>query len=91
MTQNDKPNTIRSLFDEAEGLMKDLGVCADSDSDEYQSTLNAALAKYQQCKDEIPQASLFSLNESLEDLATSDMRWQLPTRPVSCTNRHSDT
>lgn len=66
--------TIRSLFDSADKKRKSLDSFFDSNSDEYQDKLNAAISELEQCKDLISRASLFSMNEGLEEVATGDLR-----------------
>ena len=78
MSNESSPETsIRALFDKAEALRLSLESQPNPNSPAYQQALLAALQKYEECKKLINQASLFSLNESLEDLATSDMRYYL--------------
>lgn len=75
MSNETTPETsIRALFDKAESLKIALESQPNPNSPAYQQTLLFALSKYEECKKLINQASLFSTNESLEDLATSDMR-----------------
>jgi immunoglobulin-binding protein 1 len=75
-------SSIRTLLTEADALKEELGSYPDSNSDEYQSKLSAALKKYEDAKDVVARASMFSLNESLEDMATADMRYKAPLRGV---------
>jgi hypothetical protein len=74
-TASEQQSSVRSLFAEADSLRRRLSIYPDSNSVEYQDNLWTSIAKYEQCKNVIHQASLFSLNESLEDVATSDMRY----------------
>lgn len=75
MSDDTSPDpTIRSLFESADKKRKDLDSFFDSNSDAYQDKLNAAISELEQCKDLIARASLFSMNESLEDVATGDLR-----------------
>jgi len=73
-SSDDQQSSISSLLREADVLKDLLSSYPDSNSDEYQTKLNLAIKKCQQCKDLVTRASLLSLNESLDDLATSDMR-----------------
>lgn len=72
---DDQQRSISSLLREADILKDQLNGYPNSAGDEYQTKLDLAIKKYQQCKDLVARASLLSLNESLEDLATSNMRW----------------
>lgn len=73
--ETDQQKSISSLFSEADALKDDLANFPDSNGNEYQTRLLLAIHKYEQIKDVVSRASLFSLNESLEDLATADMRY----------------
>ncbi|KAI5848258.1 TAP42-like protein [Tricharina praecox] len=73
-SSDDQQSSISSLLREADILKDQLSSYPDTNGDEYQTKLGLAIKKYQQCKDLVARASLLSLNESLEDLATSDMR-----------------
>ncbi|KAA8904652.1 TAP42-like protein [Sphaerosporella brunnea] len=72
--QDTAAGTIKTLLVEADALKEELSNYPDSNSDEYQAKLCAAVSKYEQAKELVARASMFSLNESLEDLATADMR-----------------
>lgn len=74
MHDDNNNESIRSLFDAADAAKEELRGPYDSNSGHYQQSLQTAITKYQKCKDLINQASIFSLNESLEELSTSDLR-----------------
>jgi hypothetical protein len=67
--------SLRSKYETASSCEKDLDHFPDSNGEAHQERLRATIAMYRQCKDVIAQMSLFSANESLEDVATSEMRW----------------
>lgn len=73
--ETEQYSSINSLLAEADALNAELGNSLDSSSDEYQTKLQTAIAKYEQCSDLVARASVLSLNESLDDLATPDMRY----------------
>ena len=77
-TAEEQQNSISALLRDADVLKEKLNNFPGSNSEEYQATLVAALEKYQKSKDAVARASMFSLNESLEDLATADMRCARP-------------
>jgi len=82
---DDQQSSISSLLRDADTLKDQLGGYPNSTGDEYQKKLDLAIKKYQQCKDLVARASLLSLNEPLEDLATSNMRWATTDGvPSSC-------
>lgn len=74
MPADDENDTIRSLFDSGDALRQKLDQFPNSNTAEYQRTLSQALSKYLKCKNFINQASLFSLNESLDDVTSGDIR-----------------
>ncbi|KAI5804979.1 TAP42-like protein [Geopyxis carbonaria] len=75
MHDDNNNESIRSLFDAAEATKRTLESLYDSNSDQYQQSLQIAITKYQKCKDLIDQASIFSVNESLEEISTSNLRY----------------
>lgn len=82
---DDQQSSISSLLRDADILKDQFSGYPNSTGDEYQKKLDLAIKKYQQCKDLVARASLLSLNEPLEDLATSNMRWATTDGvPSSC-------
>lgn len=77
--ETEQHSSINSLLEEADALNDELGNPLDCNSDEYQTKLRTAIAKYEQCNDLVARASMFSLNESLDDLATPDMKYYTPS------------
>ncbi|KAF8248617.1 TAP42-like protein [Wilcoxina mikolae CBS 423.85] len=67
-------SSIRSLLEDADALRDELSRFPDSNSDAYQTKLHSAISQYNKCQDIVERASTFGLNESLEDLTTSNMR-----------------
>ena len=64
-----EPQNLRSLFVAAKSEKSTLDSRPSSDSD-----LNAAISKLKQCHHLVEIASLFSPNESLEEIATGDLQ-----------------
>jgi immunoglobulin-binding protein 1 len=71
---DDQPKSIRALFLGAEQNRKALDSIYDNNSDEYQETLLTAIATYEECLKAAEQVSLFSPNETLEDISSSDLQ-----------------
>lgn len=64
------PTNLRSLFEAAKGAEKDLGIL-DSSENRYHDTLSRAIHSLEECQRLIQDMSLFSLNETADELATS--------------------
>ncbi|KAJ4296912.1 Type 2A phosphatase-associated protein 42 [Kalmusia sp. IMI 367209] len=71
----DEPKSIRALFLTAERLRNDLNSFPDSNSPTYQENLTSAIATYESCLALSEQVSLFSPNESLDDVSSSDIQY----------------
>lgn len=69
----DDSQSLRSLYDDAQRLRSSLDQTSGSSSIPFQDTLSQALALYEQCLKVSQQVSLFSPNESLEDVSTGDL------------------
>jgi immunoglobulin-binding protein 1 len=72
---NGHPQTLHSIFAAAKSQKCDLESSLETNSDSYHSEVNAAVLKFEECKQLISQLSLFSPNESLEDIATGDLQY----------------
>lgn len=66
--------TLRVCFEEAEAKRKTLENAFDSNSADFQENLTSAIEKYEECVKIAAQVSLFSPNESLEDIASGDLQ-----------------
>jgi hypothetical protein len=71
----DEPQTLKASFADAEAKRKSLDTIFDSGSDSYQEYVASAIAKYQECIRIAAEVSLFSSNETLEDIASSDLQF----------------
>lgn len=71
---DDEPQSIRALFVTAERLRNDLNNFPDSNSPTFQENLINAIATYESCLKLSEQVSLFSPNESLDDVSSSDIQ-----------------
>ncbi|KAL6710208.1 Type 2A phosphatase-associated protein 42 [Coniothyrium glycines] len=72
--ENESQN-IRSLFSSAERIREILSASYEPNSASYQENLNVAITTYQQCLKLAEQVSLFSPNETLEDITSSDLQY----------------
>jgi immunoglobulin-binding protein 1 len=70
----EEPQTIRSLFLTAERLENNISSSYDSSSPSYQDDLIKAITAYESCLKLADQVSLFSPNESLDDVSSSDIQ-----------------
>ncbi|KAJ2994052.1 hypothetical protein NUW58_g1655 [Xylaria curta] len=71
------PRTLKSVFQAAEGKRLAVEGSYEMTSPSYQDDVAAALQSYEECVQIIDKISLFSRNESLEDIATSDLPYLL--------------
>lgn len=73
----EQPQSLRFLFAAAKAEKTSLESRTDSNSDAYRSDVNATIAKFKECQRLVALLSLFSSNESLEDVATGDLQYFL--------------
>jgi immunoglobulin-binding protein 1 len=71
--------SLQEVFTEAESKRSQLASLPfdPSPTGRYQETLSASIAAYQECLKIADQVSLFSPNESLEDISTKDLQYLL--------------
>ncbi|PBP21905.1 type 2A phosphatase-associated protein 42 [Diplocarpon rosae] len=69
--------SIKSLFRLAEQQRKDIEASWDSNTATYQQNVAAAIATYDDCLKLADRLSLFSPNETLEDLTSGDLQYLL--------------
>ncbi|TVY25860.1 Uncharacterized protein LHYA1_G005656 [Lachnellula hyalina] len=67
--------SIKSLFSSAERQRKDIEASWDSNTAEYQQNLAAAIKSYDDCLKLTDRLSLFSPNETLEDVTSGDLQY----------------
>ncbi|KAL0933131.1 tor signaling pathway regulator [Colletotrichum truncatum] len=79
MSDEDKPQTLKSVFESAEKKRILLEKSYEASSPTYQDDLRTAISEYESCLDIISRAALFSPNESLEDLPTSSLPYLIIT------------
>ncbi|KAI1433140.1 TAP42-like family protein [Xylaria sp. CBS 124048] len=73
----EEPKTLKSVFQSAERKRLAIEGSYETTSPAYQAEVTAALQSYQECVQIIDKISLFSANESLEDISTSDLPYLL--------------
>ncbi|KAK7510984.1 type 2A phosphatase-associated protein 42 [Phyllosticta citriasiana] len=76
-TTDQEPKSLRALFEDAETKRKALESSHEYSGDEYQDNLSSAIATYNKCSKVADQVSLFSPNESLEDVSSGDLQYFL--------------
>lgn len=69
----DSPQSLRSLFASGKAQRKALESAIGTSSSEYQENLQAAIATFEACQSLVGQASLFSRNETVDDIASGDL------------------
>jgi immunoglobulin-binding protein 1 len=67
--------SIKSLYSSAEKHRQSIENSWDSNSSTYQENLAAAITTYEDCLKLADRISLFSPNETLEDLASGDLQY----------------
>ncbi|KAF3909429.1 hypothetical protein AA313_de0202193 [Arthrobotrys entomopaga] len=72
-----RPTSLKSLWEKAERQQKQLATFTDYNSTPYKLAVAEALDTISACKNLINDLSLFSTNETLEDVATSELRYFL--------------
>jgi hypothetical protein len=78
--------SIKSLFSSAERQRKDIEASWDSNTATYQQNLAAAISTYEDCLKLADRLSLFSPNETLEDLTSGDLQYVFLAFPKYCAN-----
>ncbi|OKL56279.1 hypothetical protein UA08_08462 [Talaromyces atroroseus] len=71
----EQPQSLRDLFQAAKAQKQSVESSAEPNSDAYRGEVSAAVAKLEECQRLISQVSLFSSNEGLEDIATTDLQF----------------
>ena len=74
-TMSNEPQSLRGLFSKAERAREELSSSYEANSPTYQENLSATIATYEECLKISEQVSLFSPNETLEDISSSDLQY----------------
>lgn len=69
--------SLRSVFDSAEQHRRDIENRSDSNSEAFQDKVTSAVQLYEECLVIADRISLFSPNETLEDISSSDLQYLL--------------
>ncbi|KAK3318447.1 TAP42-like protein [Apodospora peruviana] len=77
MDKEDEPRSLKEIFADADSKRLSLEQAHDTTSDSYTETVSAAVKGYQDCLRLINTFSIFSPNETLEDISTSDLPYLL--------------
>lgn len=72
---SNEDQSIRGLFSKAERAREELGESYEPNSPTYQENLENTIATYIQCLKKTEDFSLFSPNETLEDISSSDIQY----------------
>lgn len=70
----EESQSLRSLFTAAKDAKIALESRGDTNTESYRDAVNAAIAKFHECQRQIGILSLFSSNESLDDVSTGDIQ-----------------
>ena len=70
----DPPRNIRTLFNSGKQLLQQVEGSHDIASSAYQENLRTAITTFEECRKLADNISLFSQNESLEDIASGDLQ-----------------
>ncbi|RSL58042.1 hypothetical protein CEP54_008032 [Fusarium duplospermum] len=77
MASSDEPQSLRSLYEAAEEKRHALDNAFEATSPAYRADLEAALSLYAKARDRMAAVSLFSANEGVEDISTTDLPYLL--------------
>lgn len=69
----EESQSLRSLFQSARDGKTELETRGDTNTEAYRDAVNATTAKFHECQRQISILSLFSSNESLDDVSTGDL------------------
>ncbi|PGH26985.1 hypothetical protein AJ80_01369 [Polytolypa hystricis UAMH7299] len=73
---NQQANTLQGLFSSAKAQKKSLETSSEPiNTPQFQDSLNDAISKFEQCQQRVAQLSLFSPNESVEDITTGNLQY----------------
>ena len=70
----EEPHNLRSVYAAAENLRRGIESSFDTNAPAYQAQVTAAIKAYEQCLKIAGHISLFSPNESIEDISSHDIQ-----------------
>jgi immunoglobulin-binding protein 1 len=71
----DSPQSLRSLYGSGNAQRKTLESAIGTSSPEYQKDLQATITTFEACQRLVEQASLFSRNETVDDIPSGDLEY----------------
>jgi len=74
-SMDEQPKTLRELFSDAEKKRQQIESAYDSNSATFQENLSSAIATYEECLKLAERVSLFSANEGIDDVSSSDFQY----------------
>jgi immunoglobulin-binding protein 1 len=74
MSADEEPQSLKALFADAESKRESLDEFPDSNTETFQENLRSAIAAYEGCLKVVDRISLFSSNETLEDVSSNDLQ-----------------
>lgn len=77
MSEEDQPQSLKTLFEQAEERQAALASTYDSTSAEFREKLSSAIKSYEECLRLVSELSIFSPNESADDIATTSLPYLL--------------
>lgn len=80
----DVDQSLKSTFVTADGLRVSLERTFDCNGESYQTQLTAAIRTFEECKRLVTMLSLFSPNETLEDISSSELKCVRASPEVWC-------
>lgn len=74
----EKPASLGAIFRQAESKRISLDTQVDTNSEAYQEKLRATIDSYLEFQDAADKSSIFSPNETLEDISSGDIQYFIP-------------
>ncbi|KAH8714060.1 type 2A phosphatase-associated protein 42 [Phaeosphaeriaceae sp. PMI808] len=72
---SEQPQSLRALFSTAERAQQELASSYETNTPTFQENLGKTIATFEECLKLSQQVSLFSPNETLEDISSSDLQY----------------
>lgn len=73
---DEQPQSLNALLASAKAQKEDLEANSPVNNPQYQDKLDATISTFENCQTKIAKLALFSSNESLEDISTSDIQYE---------------
>ncbi|KAI9732108.1 MAG: hypothetical protein M1834_004204 [Cirrosporium novae-zelandiae] len=77
MSEFESPRTVKRLFIQGKEQRKSLELLPNPSSATYQESLQSAISTFEECQKVTAEISLFSQNEHIEDVSSSDIQYHL--------------